>query len=199
MSAWWFGLTKTNFAFGSDSSDSGKFIAIVMGENVDVVKLHKEVCTRHSLKRIHMRRIIERAEVARTLGSLITPYVHMFCFYIDRSQHSKTLDSSPKTKYLSRVQKNQHIDYCIMEEMLLSISSSLRNFRQNWGNISVQADSDTEKMFRASGRAIVSPDCAYELADAVAWANRANNVPSRVKEIDIRARIDKQLHKWTNP
>lgn len=166
-----------------------------MGENVDVAKLHKEICTRHNLKRIHMRRIIEKAEVARTLGSLITPYVHMFCFYIDKSQQSKTLDSSPKTKYLSRVQKNQHIDYCIMDEILSSISSSLRNFRQNWGNISVQADYDTQKMFRASGRTIVPPDFAYELADMVAWANRANNVPSRVKEIDIRTSIDTQLHK----
>jgi hypothetical protein len=188
-------LTEADFAFGSDSSDSGKFIAVVMGDNPDVAKLHKEVCRRHNLKRIHMRRIREKAEVARTLGSLKTPYVQMFCFYVDRSQHSKTLDTSPKTRYLSRVQKNQRIDYCTMAEIIRSISSSLRNFRQSWGNISVQADSDTKKMFRASGRTIIPPGCAYELADAVAWSNYAKKTPSHVKEIDLRENIDNELHR----
>lgn len=188
-------MANPDFVFGSDSSDGGTFIAIVMGDKPDVAKLHKDVCKQHNLKRIHMRRIREKAEVVRTLGALVTPYVHMFCFYVDKSRHSNTLDSSPKTKYLSRVQKNQGIDYCIIDEIIRLISPSLRNFHQTWGNVSVQADSDTEKMFRASGRTIVPLDCAYELADAVAWSNHAGSTPSHIRDVDLRKSIDSELRK----
>lgn len=58
---------------------------------------------------------------------------------------------------------------------------------------------DCSKLLRCQAMSVnVRRDCAYELADAVAWANRANNATSRVMEIDIRARIDKQLRKRLN-
>jgi hypothetical protein len=183
------------FAIGADFSDDVTFIALVLGYKPDILRLHNKVCEECKLKHIHMRKTIEKSQVIGTMNKYSTSSVHMFCFVVDRPKHMKTLDSTPKTKYLSGTQKNDNIDYCIVTEMKNAISSSLELFYQNWSDIMVEADQDTKKMFKVIGRPVVTPDSAYELVDAVAWANHARSHISQVREMDMISDIDSRLRK----
>ena len=185
----------SNFAFGADASNSVKFIAVVLGRTDDVASLRNNVCSEHGLKRIHMRRIIGKSGIVQTLSRLVTPVVHMYCFKVDRPRHTKILDSANKTRYMSATQRNQNIDYCIAMEMKDEISDSLNMFYQPLANLVVEADQDTRKIFNAMGLAVVSENYAYELADAVAWANNASVVLNTLRERDLTERIENRLRK----
>ena len=185
----------SDFVLGADSSNSVQFIAVVLGMKTDVAKLRNRVCTEHGIKRIHMRKIIERSKVAQTVSKYSTSSVHMYCFNVDRAKHSATLESARKTQFMSSSQKNQNIDYCIAMEIKNAISGSLGLFYQNWSELLVEADTDTKKMFQGIGLTVVLEDCAYELADAVAWANNAGSTMNQVREVDISSNVDLRLRK----
>lgn len=57
---------------GADASKSGRFVAVVMGEKIDVSRFHKKVCGELGLEGIHMRRIIDKLRVVRTLDDRAT-------------------------------------------------------------------------------------------------------------------------------
>lgn len=96
---------------------------------------------------------------------------------------------------MSATQRNQNIDYCIAMEMKDEISDSLNMFYQPLANLVVEADQDTRKIFNAMGLAVVSENYAYELADAVAWANNASVVLNTLRERDLTERIENRLRK----
>ena len=192
-------LTKASFVFGADASDNGKFIALVMGDRTDVLKLHAEVCKQNNLKRIHMRRIIEKHKVIKSIEERCTSAVHLYCLKVDKQRHNDTLSASLKTKYMPSIQRKQNIDYCTIMEIKNVISDSLNMFYQNWWDITVEADGDTMKLFKVIGANVITDlsasNEAYQLADAVAWANHADYHISKVREADISSEIESRLRK----
>ena len=193
-----------DLSVGADASNSVQFIAVVLGRTDDVTKLRNDICSTHNLKKIHMRRLIEKSKIAQTLSKLSTPLVHMYCFKVDRPRHAKTLESADKTQYMSATQRNQNIDFCIAMEIKTAISDSLGLFYQTWDNLVIEADQDTTKMFKAMGLTVTTekedstvalPHYAYELADAVAWVNNAGSTLRGLRERDLIQKIDDRLHK----
>ncbi len=186
---------------GVDASDNAQHIAVIVGWQADIDKLHHEICAELGLNAIHMRELARKAKEAvieKIRVSNPSPSsIRIHCFKIEKQSHlSLVLRKRPDYGATKRLYDS--VDYSVGLEVAHATSDSLIFFEVHWSDVQVEVDNDTERILKMAGIAVKPAGPAHQLADAVAWSNYKSISLPIIRHADLASKIDSRLRKRLN-
>jgi hypothetical protein len=182
----------SQITIATDASDSGTYVAVVVGTRTEIGQFFKAACEELSVNDIHTSQITDKNAVLKVLEKASNSIL-MYCLKTD-VQYNITLLTSLLPGRFAKSTKFNQINYCVGEEIRrTAILPALRRLGQSPTNLEAEADQDTERFVKAVGIRPVAPAAAHRVADMVAWFNHKARSPRNVQEFDIAQKINDRL------
>jgi hypothetical protein len=185
----------------ADATENANFVALVIGYKGDLERLHKRICEPLGLKGIHMRRLARKMQ-ERVLEKLdhLSPSpaaVQAHCLEIDFESQRDLAEKERPTPYYPKGRLLEVVNRSAMEEIKRAVQSSLETFgiTRNWSMLTIEVDSDTERMIMTTGAKTTTPGVAHQLADAVAWSNHARIRVKCISHSDLVTNVTARVRK----
>ncbi len=123
--------------------------------------------------------------------------VQTHCLEIDFGSQRGIAEKERPTPYYPKGRLLEVVNRSAMEEIKRAVESSLSTFgvTRNWSMLTIEVDSDTERLIMTTGAKTTMPGVAHQLADAVAWSNHAHIRVKCISHHDLVANVTTRVRK----
>lgn len=176
----------------ADTSDNWKYVSIIIGSSEDIKAIYRIL----NCKDIHMRQlsIIEKNIIIK--GLTIKGDVRVVCFYVNRFQIVKEIQTKlSKKKRKSKQFIEEHYNYILKEKIRKFYQQFLVSHSTALENIAFECDADIRKTFLHLGMKPKEAHITHELADIIAYCNYKDRTVDKVVEKDISEELKDELEK----
>ena len=179
---------------GDPQSGNNRFMGMVVGTEEGI----EAVVGRLETRPIHMTKL-RRDEQNAVIDSIAFDDATCmgFCIHTEKSLILSRLADRMRGKqgFLNRKKLSRTFNAVLWSMMHTRVEDFMYGHGFEIHRLCVQCDHDSKDFVKDRGWRIVGPGSAYELADALAWANRRGREPKGTVSLDLAGSIEVQMRK----